>query len=645
MQPRLFSLSREQVRAICPECADRMQAAYLRELKLQVTADGDVKLGDGSSVKLFAGFSQGLCDKFGGDEGFFTRCADGMSGKVDDEKAFCASLHKFCVGKWPAEKEHEERNLEEGIKTFLGAYPAEAAVQQPLRKMFDEILAEKKSQDTVNRLVWSINDSICRIVDDKSLTSERRDAMLTESMQQFMDAVHSELPVLSTYAEAAAAVENFDGGKRADRLVLLENSNAIKDVEIFATGNHNGDEYTEKDLDDMVVAFGGLDFRPAVKIGHTKDKPGAPSYGWVQNLKRVGNKLYADLTDMHDSVVDAIRSKAYDRVSSEIYFNLKRGDKQFRRALKAVALLGAEVPAVANLVPLHKVEFAEQGFDKVGAFEQGLDVSTKSLLDAVSERVAGLSNLIKEYDMSKNTEQIKQLKAQVAEFNSKMDEMRKKKGKKSDDEMMDDEEYKQLATQLKTISTKVTQLEAEDKTATDATFAQLQKDLAESKAREEVAVKERKEMSERISKIEQEKRNQRIGEHVKACKIPSFRSGLEAIYAYALEHTEAKVKVYSKDKEGKDTAEEKTLADVVDGFVAQINDQSERLFKAMAHSGVKVREDGAIEESADKEVQKRVSEFRTKNPTVKTYEEAMKAVLAADPELSKRWQEQFGPAQ
>lgn len=133
----------------------------------------------------------------------------------------------------------------------------------------------------------------------------------------------------------------------------------IKGVEVFAAGVHNKDTYTEQDLDDMVTAFNALDFRPALKVGHTKDAPGAPSYGWVSNLRRIGKKLVADFTDMHDSVAKAIRDKRYGRVSAEVFFNLHRAGRVYRRALKAVALLGAEVPAVAGLVPLHKMEFAE----------------------------------------------------------------------------------------------------------------------------------------------------------------------------------------------------------------------------------------------------------------------------------------------
>lgn len=429
---------------------------------------------------------------------------------------------------------------------------------------------------------------------------------------------------------------------------VLEFSNSIKGVEIFGTGTHNGDPYTEQDLDDMVSAFAKLDFRPAVKVGHSKDSPGAPAYGWVTNLKRVGTKLQADLTDMHDSVVDAIRSKQYDRVSSEIYFNLKRGGKDFRRALKAVALLGAEVPAVAGLVPLHKMEFADTGFEKLGQMEQKLDVPSQVLVDTLVERVNGLVNLIKEYDMRKNAAEVKALKVKVEEFNQKLEVLKKAKSDLSDEELSKDKEYTELVASAKTISGQIAELEQadEDAEADNAEqIANLTEELAASKKREEVQAATTKALAEQVGAIQRDKINLQIGERVKACKIPSFRPSLESLYAYALEHTEAQVKMYSKDKDGKDVTTEKSLAEVVDGVVGQINDQSEKLFKALAFSGRAPRADGVVEEDAGQEVAARINKYRVAHPEVKKYEEAMVAVLAEDAELAKRYKQQNGVEQ
>lgn len=153
--------------------------------------------------------------------------------------------------------------------------------------------------------------------------------------------------------------------------------NAIRNVEIFAAGTWNCDTYTTADLDGIVAAAKELDFRPALKLGHTRDVPGAPAYGWVTNLRRVGQKLVADFESMHASVVNAIRDHRYSRVSAEIYHRLKRGGKTFDHALKAVALLGADVPAVAGLVPLHKVQFAHAAF-ATHAYERPLYIEGES---------------------------------------------------------------------------------------------------------------------------------------------------------------------------------------------------------------------------------------------------------------------------
>jgi hypothetical protein len=134
----------------------------------------------------------------------------------------------------------------------------------------------------------------------------------------------------------------------------MSSKNTIHGVEIFAAGVHNGDSFTERDLDDLVASYEDLDYKPAVKLGHT-DSPGAMAYGWVGRVYRRGRKLLADLYDVPAEVFAAIKQRRYDRVSAEIYFNLKRGGQVFRRALKAVALLGAEIPAVAGLAPLRTV--------------------------------------------------------------------------------------------------------------------------------------------------------------------------------------------------------------------------------------------------------------------------------------------------
>ena len=125
----------------------------------------------------------------------------------------------------------------------------------------------------------------------------------------------------------------------------------IQGVEIFKAGTWNGDTYTIDDLDLMIDAFGKVGFRPPVKLGHTKDS-GARAFGWVENLRRIGDKLIADFTNVPSKLLELIRARAFDAVSAEVGWNMERNGKVFPRVLRAVALLGAAIPAVAGLRPV-----------------------------------------------------------------------------------------------------------------------------------------------------------------------------------------------------------------------------------------------------------------------------------------------------
>lgn len=131
----------------------------------------------------------------------------------------------------------------------------------------------------------------------------------------------------------------------------------INGVEIFAIGKWNGDEYTQEDLEEMVLAFNETKdtIRPFLKLGHSGKqdllkKEGMPAAGWVDRVYIKGEKLVADFTDIPKAIYQLINKKAYRKVSSEIFINLKFSEnKTYKKMLAAVALLGAETPGVYNL--------------------------------------------------------------------------------------------------------------------------------------------------------------------------------------------------------------------------------------------------------------------------------------------------------
>ena len=130
----------------------------------------------------------------------------------------------------------------------------------------------------------------------------------------------------------------------------------IKGVEIFASGTWNGDKYTEKDLELMVEAYNQTKdkVKPFAKLGHDDaqflaQQDGYPAVGWITNIYKKGKKILADFAEVPDKVYQLIKHGAYRRVSSEIFWNMKLGDKVYKRVIAAVAFLGGDTPAVTTL--------------------------------------------------------------------------------------------------------------------------------------------------------------------------------------------------------------------------------------------------------------------------------------------------------
>ena len=185
-------------------------------------------------------------------------------------------------------------------------------------------------------------------------------------------------------------------------------------VEIFAKGMWKEDLYTEKDLDELVTNFQLLrgEVKPPLKIGHQSDGEqknflkGMPAIGKVVNLRRVGTKLLADFQSVPKKVADLIKAKAYDRVSSEIYMRYERRKKKYGKVLAAVALLGAEIPAVKTLRDVLALydQNGEGVESKIYEYIIGADSDEKIVggIDEMTDQEARLVDLEKQIaDMAK----------------------------------------------------------------------------------------------------------------------------------------------------------------------------------------------------------------------------------------------------
>lgn len=172
------------------------------------------------------------------------------------------------------------------------------------------------------------------------------------------------------------------------------------DAEIFATGKHNGIEFTGDDLDLIVSNFAALNGRikPPLKLGHNDDegnkesRDGQPAMGWISGLKRAGDKLMATLSGVPATLKEAIKRGLYKRVSSEIYLDYAEGSQKYGPVLSAVALLGADIPAVKGLADLDTY-LNLQSTETPGSFAGVLMCSEGSIISKENPRMDEITKL------------------------------------------------------------------------------------------------------------------------------------------------------------------------------------------------------------------------------------------------------------
>jgi RNA polymerase subunit RPABC4/transcription elongation factor Spt4 len=135
----------------------------------------------------------------------------------------------------------------------------------------------------------------------------------------------------------------------------------LRGVEIWAAEDAvDGRKVTEQDIQDVVDSFAevGHVLKPFIKLGHGENQAilekerqteGLPAGGWATKVYRVGRKILADFENVPDKLYQLVKAKAYRRVSSEVFHNIRLNGKTYRRALRAVAFLGADTPAIGSL--------------------------------------------------------------------------------------------------------------------------------------------------------------------------------------------------------------------------------------------------------------------------------------------------------
>ena len=206
----------------------------------------------------------------------------------------------------------------------------------------------------------------------------------------------------------------------------------MDDVELFAVGTWNGLPFTESDLDGIVSAFDALNLsgRVPLKLGH--DGPDARrdpltqlAMGWVQSVKRVGDKLLGTI-EVPDKVRSLFKEGYLKFVSIELLKDVKASTRKIPWVLDAVALLGADQPAVGILGDLQSVTMArsELEFESCVSFARDdmrpfhsingdtIDMSNdKTALQELSDKLLALSAQVNDLQAEN-----RKLKSRDAEF-------------------------------------------------------------------------------------------------------------------------------------------------------------------------------------------------------------------------------------
>jgi hypothetical protein len=124
----------------------------------------------------------------------------------------------------------------------------------------------------------------------------------------------------------------------------------MKPFEIFRTGTHtslNGQtkDFSESDLDTIASSYDPQQHEAPIVIGHPETN--APAYGWIEKIKRVGDRLIAFPKQVSNEFSELVKTGAFKKRSISITPDLQ---------LNHVGFLGAAAPAVKGL---KDVEFAE----------------------------------------------------------------------------------------------------------------------------------------------------------------------------------------------------------------------------------------------------------------------------------------------
>lgn len=159
--------------------------------------------------------------------------------------------------------------------------------------------------------------------------------------------------------------------------------------EVFKIGEHtdssgNTKNWTEQDLDNIVAKYNEQnDHEAPLVIGHPKSND--PAYGWVDSLKRVGDRLLAKPKQVVKEFADAVKEGLYKKRSISLYPD---------GTLRHIGFLGAVPPAVKGLKDLAFNDADKNPITIELEFEEANNIDSLNLqIDFLKSQIAEKKNL------------------------------------------------------------------------------------------------------------------------------------------------------------------------------------------------------------------------------------------------------------
>ena len=192
----------------------------------------------------------------------------------------------------------------------------------------------------------------------------------------------------------------------------------MKPFEIFRTGTHtslNGQtkDFSESDLDTIAASYNPTEHEAPIVIGHPETN--APAFGWIEKIKRVGDRLIAFPKQVNNEFSELVKSGAFKKRSISITPDLK---------LNHVGFLGAAAPAVKGLKDvefsenLDEQEFASFELDSHSS-ELTLELDLEHSPENSNETIQQLNNEKLTEKLSQFANELSSLKTSLLQFSEK----------------------------------------------------------------------------------------------------------------------------------------------------------------------------------------------------------------------------------